>query len=151
MPIDPATVLLLSALAMAPLNKEVPATYVRNYDGDTVTLTARLLPNRVFEEVDYRIRNIDTAEINGQCDYEKNLAIAARRATSDMLKRPNADIRLFLFGEVDKYGRPLAQITVNGEDLGEKLIEMQLARRWDGARRPWCAIPTSPTKPGNVP
>ena len=147
MPIDPATVLLLSALAMAPLNKEVPATYVRNYDGDTVTLTAEIVPGRVFREVDYRIRNIDTAEITGQCDYEKDLAIAARRATSDMLKRPNADIRLFLFGEVDKYGRPLAQITVNGEDLGEKLIDMQLARRWDGARRPWCAIPTPPVKP----
>lgn len=145
MPIDPATVLLLSALAMAPLNKEVNATYDRNYDGDTVTLTAELFPGRVFREVDYRIRNIDTAEIGGtpgdKCEYALNLALAARRVTSDLLKRPNADIRLFLFGEVDKYGRPLATVTVNGEDLGEKLIALNLARRWDGARRPWCPVP----------
>lgn len=149
MTIEPATVLLLTALAMAPLNKEVTATYVRNYDGDTVTLTAEIVPGIVFREVDYRLRDIDTAEINGQCEYEKNLATAARRLTSDLLKRPNAQIRLFLFGEVDKYGRPLVKVTVNDLDISEVLIEKQLARRWDGSRHPWCPIPTPASKPAN--
>jgi micrococcal nuclease len=147
--VTPATVLLMTALSMAPLSKEVPATYDRNHDGDTVTLTAELIPGVVFKDVSYRLENIDTPEINGQCAYEKRLAAEARKAVTDLLRPPNARIRLHLTGQIDPYGRPLAKVSVNEEDLGQKLIRANLARVWDGARHPWCPAPIPASKPSN--
>jgi micrococcal nuclease len=42
-------------------------------------------------------------------------------------------------GPRDRYGRTLALVSVDSQDLGEALIAAGLARRWDGRRHPWCA------------
>lgn len=38
----------------------------------------------------------------------------------------------------DRYGRKLRIVTRGGESVGDVLIGEGLARRWEGARRPWC-------------
>ncbi|WP_181872504.1 thermonuclease family protein [Phyllobacterium bourgognense] len=38
----------------------------------------------------------------------------------------------------DRHGRTLAVISVNGRDIGNSLIQRQLARQWTGRRMPWC-------------
>ena len=151
MSVTPATILLMTALSMGPITKDVPASYVRNYDGDTITLTAELVPGVVFKDVSYRLDNIDTPEIKGECEHEKKLAAAARKKVADLLRPPNARIRLHLTGRIDPYGRPLGRVSVNEEDLGQKLVKLDLARPWDGARRPWCPAPTPAAKPSNIP
>jgi endonuclease YncB( thermonuclease family) len=42
-------------------------------------------------------------------------------------------------GKLDRYGRTLASVTVNGRDVGEILIGEGLARPYQGGRRgSWC-------------
>jgi endonuclease YncB( thermonuclease family) len=38
----------------------------------------------------------------------------------------------------DRYGRLLRVVLRDGRSLGDILIVEGLARRWNGARRPWC-------------
>jgi micrococcal nuclease len=93
-----------------------------NYDGDTLRAT-------------FRIENIDTPEIKGACDAEKKLAIRAKDFTKAWLSKGKVTIRQT---SVDKYGRVLARVERDGEDLGEALIAAGLARPWKGRREKWC-------------
>lgn len=115
--------LLLVALASAPVA----------LDGDTIVI-------RDGRHV--RIANIDTPEIHhAKCDAEKRLGVVARRRMAGLLAGGRVVIHPGdpLDGRLkDRYGRTLATITVDGDDVGEIMIEEGLARRWDGQRRPWC-------------
>lgn len=93
-----------------------------NYDGDTISAK-------------FRIENIDTPEIKGACDAEKKLAIRAKDFTRAWLAKGKVTIHQ---SGIDKYGRILARVERNGEDLGEALIKAGLARPWKGRREKWC-------------
>jgi micrococcal nuclease len=93
-----------------------------NYDGDTLRAT-------------FRIANIDTPEIQGQCDSERQLALRAKEFTRVWLAKGHVTIKQT---GTDRYGRILARVDRNGEDLGEALIKAKLARPWVGKRQPWC-------------
>lgn len=93
-----------------------------NYDGDTLRAT-------------FRIENVDTPEIKGACDAEKKLAVRAKQFTKAWLAKGKVTIHQT---SVDKYGRVLARVERNGEDLGEALIMAGLARPWKGRREKWC-------------
>jgi micrococcal nuclease len=83
----------------------------------------------------YRIETIDTAEIHGACDYERDLAQRAKAFALDFMREP---VTVSHNGKRDKYGRLLVTIRRGPDDLGEALIAAGLARRWEGARRSWC-------------
>lgn len=93
-----------------------------NYDGDTLRAT-------------FRIANIDAPEIQGQCDYERQLALRAKEFTRLWLAKGHVTIKQT---GTDRYGRILARVERNGDDLGEALIKAKLARPWVGKRQPWC-------------
>ena len=93
-----------------------------NYDGDTLRAT-------------FRLENIDTPEIKGACDAEKKLALRAKDFTKAWLAKGKVTIQQT---GIDKYGRVLARVDRNGEDLGEALIKAGLARPWKGRRERWC-------------
>lgn len=93
-----------------------------NYDGDTLRAT-------------FRIANIDAPEIQGQCDYERQLALRAKEFTRVWLAKGHVTIKQT---GIDRYGRVLATVERNGADLGEALIKAKLARPWVGKRQPWC-------------
>lgn len=87
----------------------------------------------------YRIADIDTPEIfSPKCNAE---AALGRRATVRMTELLNQGA--FALGatdrDVDRYGRKLRVVQRDGRSLGEILVTEGLARRWDGARRSWCA------------
>lgn len=42
--------------------------------------------------------------------------------------------------ESDRYGRLLRVVVRGGESVGAVLVAEGLARRWDGARHPWCRL-----------
>ena len=93
-----------------------------NYDGDTFRAT-------------FRIANIDTPEIKGECDAERELAQRAKVFTERFLAQGNIVIRQ---SGIDRYGRVLAVVSREGHDLGEALIAEGLARPWKGKREQWC-------------
>ena len=93
-----------------------------NYDGDTFRAT-------------FRIANIDTPEIKGECDAERELAQRAKVFTERFLAQGNIMIRQ---SGIDRYGRVLAVVSREGYDLGEALIAEGLARPWKGKREQWC-------------
>ena len=93
-----------------------------NYDGDTFKAT-------------FRIANIDTPEIKGSCDAERKLAARAKVFTANWLAKGLVTIKQT---GVDRYGRALALVSRDSEDLGEALIRAGLARPWKGRRENWC-------------
>lgn len=96
------------------------------HDADTVWIDGTKL----------RLENIDTAELNGKCRYERDLAVEARDRLVVLLNR--GERKVIYSGRIDRYDRPLVRITVDGVDVGEVLVEEGLARRWTGRRMPWC-------------
>lgn len=99
----------------------------RIIDGDTFEHKGEII----------RIANIDTPETGGraECDAERMLGDAASDALTQILAKPYTIIR----DGTDRYGRTLATIeAASGEDVGELLIERQLAVEWSGRRHDWC-------------
>jgi len=90
------TILLLSILVS--FNSQAKPQYgtvtvskvISVYDGDTFRVDIDSLPPIVGKNIPIRVNGVDTPEIRGKCEYEKNLALKARdfvRAKLAMLKR----------------------------------------------------------------
>jgi micrococcal nuclease len=120
---------MIHALALA------AACIATVHDGDTVRLCSG-------ERI--RIANIDAPELRGseRCNPRRvrELAYSQNPAWCDYRRGEQARNELAAFlatGRprverigVDRYGRTLAQISVNGVDAGRYLISRGLARRW---------------------
>ncbi len=107
-------------------------------DGDTVIVRARIW---LGQDVETRVRlfGIDAPELKARCEEEHRLARAAREFVHDRVMGRRVSL---LDIRHDKYGRRVLGrvITPEGEDLGEALIRLGLARAYDGgARQGWCA------------
>jgi micrococcal nuclease len=117
-------------LALALLLLASPATAAdgwTNYDGDTLRSPAG-------ERI--RVKGIDTPEIKGACAYERRLALEARDYVTAVVRNSRTtEIRRV---GIDKYGRTLAYVLVDGKDLGDEMVSRGLARKWEGRRRSWC-------------
>jgi micrococcal nuclease len=115
----------------------IPAEVVRVVDGDTVEVEAQIwLGQRV--QVSVRLRGVDTPELRGRCDAERQAAAKARARLTELVG--GGAVQLADVG-YDKFGgRVLARMrNARGRDLGEALIADGLARAYDGrARRAWC-------------
>jgi len=108
-------------------------------DGDTIKC----------DEVNMRIMGagrpfvsgVDTPELRGKCDEEKELARKAKRRTAELLKTPG--LRIEYSGERDttRTKRPLVWLRLpQGGTVGEVLIREGLAREWRPGRKiDWCA------------
>jgi micrococcal nuclease len=123
---------MLRATVLALLIAATPALAAEGWiarDGDTIVSPAG-------ERI--RVANVDTAEMACRCAAECNLAQAAKRRVQALLDRArHVELRPYQRAR-DKYGRTLAYVVLDGRDLGDALVGEGLARRWDGARRPWC-------------
>lgn len=98
-------------------------------DGDTLWLAGDKI----------RLQDIDAPEISEpKCASEKALGERAKRRLLELLN--NGPITLVATGgrDRDRYGRLRRVVEVNGRSVGDELIREGLARRWDGARHPWC-------------
>jgi micrococcal nuclease len=98
-----------------------------NYDGDTLRSPAG-------ERI--RVKGIDTPEIKGACAYERRLALEARDYVTAVV-RSSRTTEIRRVG-IDKYGRTLAYVLVDGKDLGNEMVSRGLARVWTGRRLSWC-------------
>ena len=98
-------------------------------DGDTI---------RAPYGVKYRLLGFDAPEtFQAQCDAELALGRRATERLKELLA--SGEVRVIESGKLDRYGRTLAHLTVNGRDVGGVLIGEGLARPYNGGRRQgWC-------------
>jgi len=124
-----ATVLGLALSACAP---DGPTPRAVAIDGDTLRLESG------GQKV--RISNLDAPEIGGaRCDAERKRGLEAKHALQDLLDRAQRiDVTVDRARPTDRYGRWLARVSIDGEDIGEALIARDLARPWRGKGSDWC-------------
>ncbi|MBJ7439824.1 MAG: thermonuclease family protein [Sphingopyxis sp.] len=97
-------------------------------DGDTIWLHGEKI----------RIADIDTPETHDyQCPGEKALGDRATVRLRDLLQAGSVSLGSIDRDE-DQYGRKLRIVMVDGESVGEALVDEGLARWYEGGRRPWC-------------
>ena len=105
---------------------------IHPYDGWTIPVRIRLI-------------NANAPETRSpKCAREKALAGEATAMVKKLLSDPGAKIELSVLGGFDEYDRYLAAVTVNGNDLGETLVDAGLARVWTEeyqgqTKQYWCS------------
>lgn len=107
-------------------------------DGDTFSGVVKL-DGDVEISVRVRLRNVDTPEMNGECEYERNRAMAAKDRLAQLI--PEGSIVKLKNIKDDKYlGRIDANvIDANGEDVGNRLVREGMGRQYNGGhRKKWC-------------
>lgn len=128
----------LVGIFMAGVAHATPATVSYIIDGDTFAAMVRV-DTDVRISVRVRIIDIDTPEINGECDAEREMALRAKDRLAELLPI-GSDIELSEIKD-DKYlGRIDARVrTLDGRDISKIMVGENLARPYAGGRRmPWC-------------
>ena len=107
------------------------------YDGDTFRVNIDSLPPIVGKNIPIRLEGVDTPEIQGKCQYEKDLAIKARDFVRSKLD--NAKEIMLNNLQRGKYFRIVADVTVDGVSLEKELLENELAYKYSGGKKSsWC-------------
>ncbi len=116
----------------------VPAVVDYVIDGDTFAAAVKLDAD-ISITVRVRIINIDTPEINGDCEYEIDAAHRAKDRLTELLSV--GDVIDLQNIQDDKYlGRIDANVILSdGRDVGRVLVDGGFARPYDGGKRgSWC-------------
>lgn len=87
----------------------------------------------------YRVENIDAPErgARAECPEERALAEAARAYVEAWVARAGS-VAAQPIGRRDRYGRVVARVSIDGVDLGERLMAHGLAQRWRGHKANFC-------------
>ncbi|WP_421782592.1 thermonuclease family protein [Kiloniella litopenaei] len=114
----------------------VPADVISVYDGDTFKAQAHPWPGMTMA-VSVRVNGVDTPEIRGKCDAEKQAAIAARDYVRGVL---GESVTLKNVKRGKYAGRVVADVYLtDGRSLTGLLIASGLGRSYDGGKRSgWC-------------
>ena len=111
--------------------------YLTAYDGNTFRVDIPDVHPIIGRDMPIRLRGVNTPEIRGKCEEEKALAIKARDFVRDLLA--NAESIILQNIGRDKYFRIDADVSVDGVDLGETLLQNKLGRLYDGGKKDsWC-------------
>ena len=111
------------------------------YDGDTFKVHIACWPGIVGYRISVRIVGIDTFEIRGKCQAEKDQAKLAKQFVTNHLQSAQiVELRNIKRG---KYFRILADVFVDEINLAEAIIEAGLAVVYDGGTKTknWCEVP----------
>lgn len=122
--------------------KANPYTYklVKVVDGDTVIVQVDWLPVELGTKLSIRVIGIDTPEkgVQAKCEKEKLKGIAATEYTKNFLNgAKTVDVTI---SNWDKYGGRIdGKVSYKGKDLGQALIDVGLARPYNGGKKSdWC-------------
>ena len=114
------------------------AIYLQNYYGDTIRFNLPGYPPIAGKDIRVRVNGIDTPEIKGKCKKEKYEARQARDMVADILK--GAEKITLKNMKRGKYFRIAADIIIDGESLGDILVEAGVAVDYNGGKKTykWC-------------
>jgi len=107
------------------------------YDGDTFRVDIDSLPPIVGKNIAIRLNGVDTPEIRGKCEYEKDLAIKAR----DFVRNKLANAKEIKLNNLQrgKYFRVIANVMVDGVSLEQELLDKEFAYKYTGGKKlSWC-------------
>jgi endonuclease YncB( thermonuclease family) len=107
------------------------------YDGDTFRVDIDSLPPIVGKNIPIRVNGVDTPEIRGKCEYEKNLALKAR----DFVRAKLANAKEIKLTNLQrgKYFRVVANVLIDGVSLERELLDNKLAYEYGGGKKlSWC-------------
>ena len=116
-----------------------PVMVTRIVDGDTFKATVLLADGIEVMSVSVRLRNVDTPELHGECDYEIMRANQAKQRLSELI--PVGSVIEITDVKNDKYpGRIDANVfDEHNRDVGLILIGEKLGRPYSGGKRQsWC-------------
>ena len=130
-------VLTLTAQAAPQYGTVTVSKVIDVYDGDTFRVNIDSLPPIVGKNIPIRVNGVDTPEIRGKCQYEKNLALDARDFVRNKLANAK-EIKLTNL-QRGKYFRVVASVLVDGVSLEQELLDKKLAYSYDGGTKlNWC-------------
>ena len=108
-------------------------TVIKVYDGDTITIAAKLKyvfsPTYKFQ---VRLNGIDCAELRTKNKNEKEHAIIARDALSERILNKQVYLQNV---KTDKYGRLLADVYHNNQNMCKWMLDNQYAVTYDGGTK----------------
>lgn len=110
------------------------------YDGDTFKVDIDGLHPLIGRGISIRVNGIDTPEIRGKCEKEKELAIKARDyVKSQLLSATNIELRNVQRG---KYFRIVADVYIDGVNLTLLIKSKALGVNYQGGKKhkKWCDI-----------
>ena len=107
--------------------------YLRNYDGDTVTVDIPDLHPLIGSSIAVRLGGVDTPELRSKVPCEKNYAREAKALVEESLGNAG---RIDLVNiKRDKYFRVVADITYDGISLKNTLMARGLGVAYDGGTK----------------
>jgi len=132
-----AIILVAPAQAAPQYGTVTVSKVISVYDGDTFRVDIASLPPIVGKNIPIRVNGVDTPEIRGKCQYEKDLALEARDFVR--VKLANAkEIKLTNL-QRGKYFRVVANVVVDGVSLEKELLDNELAYEYSGGKKlSWC-------------
>jgi len=117
---------------------DVFAEVVSVYDGDTLRVNIPSYPPIIGKNISIRISGVDTPEIRGKCEQEKRLAEIAKKFVMNALSgAEKVELRNIQRG---KYFRIVADVYVDGVNLGDSLIRNGFAVSYGGGRKKYSLV-----------
>ncbi len=107
------------------------AKVINVVDGDTIDVSIDL-GFSIHSHQRVRLAGIDTAELNSPDSEKRGLAQRAKLYLQNSILDRDVVIETY---KVDKYGRYLADVFLNGECTNQKLLDENLAVYYDGGKR----------------
>jgi len=106
---------------------------IKVYDGDTITIASKI-PNTDLPIYRFRVRlsRIDSAEIKGITNIEKNMAIKARDALHELIFGKIVTLKNV---SIEKYGRILADVYLEDIDISKWMLDNKYAVAYDGGKK----------------
>lgn len=104
------------------------------YDGDTFRCNLAGYPEIVGERIGIRINGIDTPELRDNRPAVKALARTAKQYTVQRLREGRKIVLRNM--KRGKYFRIVADVYVDGSNLGQELTALGLAKPYDGGKKP---------------
>ena len=106
---------------------------IKVYDGDTITIASKIpIKDSPLYRFSVRLNGIDTPELKGSDEIEKRVALLARDALRDRILYKDVTI---INVQTEKYGRLLAEVIFNGENMNEWMITQRFAVEYNGGTK----------------
>jgi endonuclease YncB( thermonuclease family) len=107
---------------------------VKVYDGDSITIAARIpkSKDRTIYKFNIRLNRIDTPEIRTRDNKEKVYGLKIRDLLSDKIMNEMVDLKVI---DTDKYGRLLAEVIYNNENINNWLLQNKYAMEYNGGQK----------------
>lgn len=106
---------------------------VKVYDGDTITIASKLsIPDSPVYRFSVRLAGIDSAEIKGETNAEKTIAIQSRDALHKLIFGKIVTLKDV---SIEKYGRILATVYYNDINVCKWMLDNNYAIPYDGGTK----------------